>query len=217
MRRTHGDAFMNKTLPFPTLLAAILGLSPASSPCSAAGFLDFFKRTPATNDTNTATLASLSQDQITSGLKEALAKGVQQAIGTLGKTNGFLNDLSVKIPMPSSLTKVETTLRTLRQDKLADEFIATMNSAAEQAVPQAAVVLGDSIKQMSIADAKSILTGTNNAATQYFRRTSETNLHARFLPIVKTATEKAGVTSAYKKMVDKAGTAFGGVAAGLLN
>ena len=67
-----------------------------------------------------------------------------------------------------------------------------MNRAAEQAVPEAAAVLGDSVKQMSIADAKSILTGTNNAATQYFRRTSETNLYARFLPIVKAATEKAG-------------------------
>ena len=137
------------------------------------------------------------------GLKEALAKGVQQAVATLGKPDGFLKDANVKIPMPESLQKVEKTLRTLRQDKLADEFVTTMNRAAEQAVPEAAAVLGDSVKQMSIADAKSILTGTNNAATQYFRRTSETNLHARFLPIVKTATEKAGVTGAYKRMTDK--------------
>ena len=109
---------------------------------------------------------------------------------------------AVRLTM-TGLAAVESLL-TLRQDKLADEFVTTMNRAAEQAVPEAAAVLGDSVKQMSIADAKSIVTGTNNAATQYFRRTSETNLHARFLPIVKAATEKAGVTSAYKRMTDKA-------------
>lgn len=113
--------------------------------------------------------------------------------------------------MPETLQKVERTLRTLRQDKLADEFVATMNRAAEQAVPAAAAVLGDAVKQMTLADAKAILTSTNNAATAYFRRTSETNLHQRFLPIVQKATEKAGVTGAYKKMTEKA--SFGGFSA----
>lgn len=154
--------------------------------------------------------AALTQDQMVGGLKEALGKGVEQAVANLGKTDGFLKDANVRIPMPENLQKVEKTLRMLRQDKLADEFVTTMNRAAEQAVPEAAAVLGDSVKQMSIADAKSILTGTNNAATEYFRRTSETNLHARFLPIVKGATEKAGVTSAYKRMTDKASSGFGG-------
>jgi hypothetical protein len=86
-----------------------------------------------------------------------------------------------------------------------------MNRAAEQAVPEAAAVLGDSVKAMTLADAKTILTGTNDAATAYFRRTSETNLYARFLPIVQKATENAGVTSAYKKMTEKAN--FGGFSA----
>jgi hypothetical protein len=100
---------------------------------------------------------------------------------------------------------VEKGLRAVGQHGLADQFVATMNHAAERAVPEAAAVLGDSVKQMSIADAKSILLSTNNAATQYFRRTSETNLHVRFLPIVKAATEKSGVTAAYKQMTDAAG------------
>ena len=147
----------------------------------------------------------LTQDQMVGGLKEALAKGVGTAVSSLGKEDGFLKDAGVKIPMPESLQTVEKALRTLRQDRLVDEFVTTMNRAAEQAVPEAAAVLGDSVKQLSIADAKSILTGTNNAATQYFRRTSETNLYARFLPIVKAATEKAGVTGSYKRMTDKAG------------
>jgi hypothetical protein len=148
----------------------------------------------------TGSVAGLSNDQMISGLKEALAKGVQYA--------------QVKIPLPGSLNKVERTLRTVGQDHLADEFITTMNRAAEQAVPEAASVLGDTVKQMTLADAKAILTSTNTAATDYFRRTSTTNLHARFLPIVKQATEKVGVTAAYKRMTDKAG--LGGFGASLL-
>jgi len=159
---------------------------------------------------------ALTQDQMVSGLKEALGNGVQQAVASLGRQDGFLKDVGVKIPMPENLQKVERTLRTLRQDKLADEFVTTLNRAAEQAVPEGAAVLGDSVKQMSVADGKSILTGTNNAATQYFRRTSESNLYARFLPIVKAATAKAGVTGAYKRMTDEAGGGLGGLGGSLL-
>jgi hypothetical protein len=190
----------------------------AVAPDSGANILDLLKSKPSASQpaTATASLSGLSQDQMVGGLKEALGKGAQQAVASLGKTDGFLKDANVKIPMPESLQRVEKALRTLRQDKLADEFVTTLNRAAEQAVPEAAAVLGDSVKQMSISDAKSILTGTNNAATQYFRRTSETNLHARFLPIVKAATEKAGVTGAYKRMTDKTGGGLGGLGSSLL-
>lgn len=200
---------MNMTLPTSLWLSLILA---AATPLTAADLLDLFKSKPATETAGaTAALAGLSQDQLVGGLKEALGKGVQQAIASLGKPDGFLKDVRVKIPMPESLQKAEKALRALHQDKYADEFVETMNRAAEQAVPEAAGVLGDSLKQMSIADAQSILKGTNNAATQYFRRTSGTNLHARLLPIVKAATEKAGVTGAYKRMVDKAGSSLSGL------
>ena len=148
--------------------------------------------------------ASLSQDQVVQGLKEALGKGVQQAVSRLGQDGGFLTNANVKIPMPEKLRTVEKTLRVLKQDKLADDFVSTMNHAAEKAVPEAAGVFGDAIKGMSIEDARGILTGTNNAATQYFRRTTETNLYAKFLPIVKRATDQTGVTSAYKQLMAKA-------------
>ena len=175
---------------------------------NGGNLLDLIK--PASGQTSS--IAGLSQDQLVQGLKEALSKGVEQAIGNLGKEDGFLKDLNVKIPMPQNLQKVEKTLRALHQDQLADEFVTTMNRAAEKAVPEAASVLADSVKQMSIADASAILTGTNNAATQYFRRTSETNLFTRFHPIVQKATEEAGVTKVYKQMMDKAslGSSFGG-------
>jgi hypothetical protein len=129
---------------------------------------------------------------------------VQHAVTNLGHDGGFLTNLDVKIPIPAKLQSVEKTLRFLKQDKMADEFVATMNHSAEQAVPQAAGVFGDAIKAMSIQDAKNILTGTNNAATQYFRRVTQTNLFAKFLPIVKQATDQTGVTSAYNRFMEKA-------------
>jgi len=181
----------------------------ASSAQEIKDLLGLKKSAPASTS---PALGALSQEQVTAGLKEALAKGVEQAIAALGKEDGFLKDLNVRIPMPDSLKKVEKTLRSLHQDQLADEFVTTMNRAAEQAVPEAAGVLGDSVKQMSVGDATTILTGTNNAATQYFRRTSETNLYTRFLPIVKAATEKTGVTGAYKRMTDATAGKLGGLA-----
>lgn len=155
----------------------------------------------------TAGLASLSEGQVTGGLKEALGKGVQHAVSQLGHDDGFLTNLNVKIPMPEKLRAVEKTLRALKQDKLADDFVSTMNHAAEQAVPEAASVFGDAVKNMSVEDAKAILTGPNDAATQYFRKTTQTNLFEKFLPIVKTATDKTGVTAAYKQLMAKAGGA----------
>jgi len=159
-----------------------------------------------TNQTAALSLNSLSQDQMIGGLKEALGKGVQNAVSRLGHDGGFLTNLNVKIPMPEKLRTVEKTLRTLKQDKLADDFVRSMNSAAEKAVPEAAAVFGDAVKQMSIADAKSILTGTNNAATQYFRRVTETNLFIRFHPVVTNATQQVGVTAFYKRMTAQVGS-----------
>ena len=150
------------------------------------------------------TLAGLSQDQAVQGLKGALAKGLQGAIANLGHDGGFLTNLNVKIPMPEKLQTVEKAVRAMKQDKLADDFVNTMNHAAEQAVPEAASVFADSLKQMSIEDAKGILGGSNDAATQYFQRTTQTNLYAKFYPIVQKATAQTGVTAAYKNLMAKA-------------
>jgi hypothetical protein len=149
-------------------------------------------------------LASLSQGQMVKGLEDALGKGLQHAIATLGHDSGFLTNLNVKIPMPEKMQKVEATLRAMKQDKLADDFVATMNHAAEQAVPEAGTVFADALKQMSIEDAKSILTGPDDAATQYFQKTTRTNLYPKFYPIVQKATSNAGVTAAYKNLMEKA-------------
>jgi hypothetical protein len=158
------------------------------------------------NSTVTPTgISSLSQAEISQGLKEALAKGTKNAIAQLGKNGGFLNDAGVKIPMPDSLAKVEKLMRKLHQDQLADQFVATMNHAAEKAVPEAADVISDALKAMTLEDVQGILKGPDDAATQYFRKNSEAKLTERFRPIVSSATEQTGVTSAYKKMMGKAG------------
>ncbi|MDB6131134.1 MAG: hypothetical protein JWM04_2241 [Verrucomicrobiales bacterium] len=148
-------------------------------------------------------ISGLSDTQIVAALKEALAKGVENAVTNLGKSDGFLADANVKIPLPESLLTIEKGLRAVGQTKLADDFVVTMNRAAEQAVPEAATVLADSVRQMTFADASSLLTSTNTAATEYFKRTSSTNLYAKFKPIIVKATESTGVTGAYKAMTTK--------------
>lgn len=200
-------------LLFGLLLASSM---PGTHGASIFERLGFGRKT--TNQTGTAaSLANLSEDQVRSGLRQALSNGVATAIAQLGTTNGFLNNRLVKIPMPPALQKVERTLRTLRQDKMADDFILTLNRAAEKAVPEAATILTDAVSSMNLADAKNILTATNNAATEYFRRTSGTNLYMKFLPIIQNATSEAGVTALYKQMLDKTkATSFGGLGASLL-
>ena len=147
----------------------------------------------------------LTNAEMVTGLKEALDKGTQFAVDELGKPGGFLDNSKVRIPMPDSLAWVESSLRTLGQDELADEFITTMNQAAEQAVPEAAEVFGEAIQNMSVEDAQGILTGPDDAATQYFRDHTESTLTDRMRPIVESATASTGVTSAYKNMMDSAG------------
>ena len=147
----------------------------------------------------------LTQQEIVAGLRAALDKGVGYAVTDLGREGGFLRNLEVRIPVPESLQPAERTLRALGQGALVDEFQTTMNRAAEKAVPEAAEVLLSSIRQMTFADAENILRGHETAATDFFRRTSETNLHARFLPVVREATARTGVTAAYKRMTQHAG------------
>jgi len=170
-----------------------------------------------TNKTVTSAVADsgLSSDQMVGGLKEALGKGVERAVTSLGHDGGFLTNLNVKIPMPEKLQSAEKALRLAGQNQMADDFVGSMNHAAERAVPVAAGVFGDAIKQMSIADARGILSGPNDSATQYFRKATHTNLFARFYPIVQKATDQVGVTAQYKQMMsrftalDTVGSLFG--------
>ena len=147
-----------------------------------------------------AGLASLSNQDAGSGLKDALAQGSAAAVGKLGVENGFLNNDKVKIPLPDALKRVESGLRLMGMQRQADELVVAMNHAAEQAVPEAKPLLIAAIKNMSWQDAKGILTGGETAATDYFRRTTSDQLTAKFLPIVTKATSRVGLAEKYNNI-----------------
>lgn len=151
---------------------------------------------------------NVSDTEISGGLKEALTKGVRFAVNSLGRQDGFLKNARVKIPLPKNLQRVERGLRIAGQGRTVDEFVTSMNRAAEKAVPVAIDVFVDSIKQMTFDDARQILfSGRDDAATQFFKRTSEEALRGKFRPIVEDLTESVGVTQKYKTMIGKYGFA----------
>ncbi|MFB0935304.1 MAG: DUF4197 domain-containing protein [Propionivibrio sp.] len=151
-----------------------------------------------------AGLDALSSNDTASGLKEALTRGAEIAVGQLGKKDGFLGDKRVRIPLPESARSVEKAMRTFGMKKQADELIETMNRAAEMAVVEAKPILTNAVKNMSFDDARGILTGGEDAATQYFRRTTSNDIAARFLPIVKKATAKVDLAGQYNQYAGQA-------------
>lgn len=187
------------------LLAVLLVIFSIHVHAGWRDFLDVFKKDKQSAELTKDVNGGLAETDIVNGLKEALTRGARSAVSMLGREDGFLANPTVKIPMPKSLRKVEKGLRKIGQDKVADNFVEAMNRAAEKAVPEAASIFADAVKDMSIADARDILQGEDDAATRYFRNNSGKKLKEKFLPIVKQATNQAGVTSKYKKMTDKLG------------
>ena len=151
---------------------------------------------------NAVSLGDLSNTEASSGLKEALIQGAGKAVGKLGAVDGFLGNPKVKIPLPDSLKKAEKAMRMFGMGKQADELVLKMNRAAEAAVPEAKALLVDSVKKMSVQDAKGILTGGDDAATQYFKRTTSGPMAEKFLPIVKKATENVQLAQQYNKFAE---------------
>lgn len=146
----------------------------------------------------------LSNRDVVAGLKEALSKGATNAVGNLGKVDGFFGNDRVKIPLPDSMKKVDQTLRNIGMGQYADELVLTMNRAAEAAVPEARILLVSAVKEMSVQDAKGILSGGDTAATDYFRNKTSQKLSAKFLPIVQQATAKVGVAQKYNQLAGNA-------------
>ena len=149
-------------------------------------------------------LASLTNKDATGGLKEALTQGAQMAVAALGKENGFYGDPKVKIPLPETLQKVEKPMRMMGMGKQFDELVLSMNRAAEAAVPESKTLLVNAVKNMSVEDAKKILTGGDTAGTEYFKRQTEAPLATKFLPIVKQATDKVGLAQQYNSLAGQA-------------
>ena len=152
-------------------------------------------------------LDAISTGDASAGVKEALSKGADYAVASLGKNGGFLGNDKVKIPLPGYLQKAESALRMFGMGKQADQLVETMNHAAENAVAVAKPVLVESIKKMSVQDAKGILTGGDDSVTQYFKRTSTEQLTAKFMPIVKKETGKLQLADQYNQFAGKAASA----------
>ena len=155
-----------------------------------------------------AGLDDISNRDAINGLKEALTRGSNAAVARLGVENGFFGNDRVKIPLPPSLRRLEAVMRSIGMDRQADELVLRMNRGAEAAVPEARTLLVDAAKRMSVQDAKGILTGGDDAATQYFRRTTSEPLVKRFQPIVKKAMEKMKLAQKYDEIA-ASGAKFG--------
>lgn len=161
-------------------------------------------------DTSPTTSGQMMSGQAVSGVKETLARGVENAINQLGQEDGFLDDPAVRIGLPGQLDSIASTARKLGQGQHVDQLELTMNRAAEAAVPAAAEVFGDAIRKMSVRDATGLLTGGKQSVTDYFRASSGEALRERLLPIVAHATAANGTTAAYKSLMEKGGGALSG-------
>lgn len=154
---------------------------------------------PARQTTATGGVEALSSAEVDAGLKEALTRGADTAVTQLGRTDGFFGDPELKIPLPPALQKAEKAMRLLGMGKQADDLVLSMNRAAEAAVPQAKSLLVDAVKQMTLEDAKGILTGGQTSATDFFRGETEAKLTERFQPVVKSTTDKIGLAQQYNR------------------
>ena len=169
---------------------------------TASGWQDAINT--ATSATTGATSISsgktTSQTSASSGVKEALSLGANQAVSLLGKDGGFLNNSAVKIPVPSSLKTVASAAEKLGGKSYVDDFVKTMNTAASKSVPKTASILSDTISNMSVEDAQSIVSGSNTAATDYFKNKSGTKLLTAIMPIIKESVNDSQVMSSYKSL-----------------
>ncbi len=173
-----------KGIPRIMLVATLLAY--VSMPCLASG------------------LDTLTSKDAAGGLRAALSQGIGTAVSQLGANNGFLNDPKVAIPLPAALDKADRALRMVGMSGQADQLRVTINHAAEQAVAQANPVFEDALRHMSFSDAKTILTGGDDAGTQYFRRATSVRLTQKFKPIVAGATAKLQLASKYDEFAGKA-------------
>ena len=205
-------------------LTGLLTASVIVAGAAHAGFDDLMKSAGGLLNSPSATTAgraggSLSDGQINAGLKEALSVGAERAVSVLGSDGGFLNDASVRIPLPGVLGSAAKGLRAAGQGKYVDALETTMNRAAEEAVPETLGIVKDTVKNMTLDDVRGILGGGDDAATQFLRKRAGGSMRKAVLPIVSRATDSAGATVAYKTLKTQADGAIGGLGSlgGLVN
>lgn len=171
-----------------------------------AGFSDFLKGATEKLAGSPTSTSGASDGDIVQGLKQALQIGTARAVETVSATNGFYDNPKIKIPLPGAVQKVEPALRLVGYGDKVDAFELSMNRAAEKATPQAKALFVDSIKAMSFDDARKVLSGGDNAATQYFEEKTSGQLQEMFKPIVNQTMAEVGVTRAYQDLDAKVQT-----------
>lgn len=185
---------MKRTL---VLLAALSLLSPLTA--GASGLLDALSRelAPALKT------STLDESTAVKGLKEALATGTERAVKEVARPDGYFGNQLIKILLPEKIQTVANVLGTLGYQSQVDEFVLSMNRAAEKAAPQAASFFGDAIRQMSVEDARGIIAGGDRAATDFFEKKTRQKLFDAFKPTVAKSMEQVGTVRAYKEMIGK--------------
>ncbi len=153
--------------------------------------------------------SNLSNSVISSGLKEALSIGLTDGIKSLSQKNGFYNNSIAKILMPEELQTVEKTLRSLGMGSLADKGVKLLNSAAEDAVSEAAPIFVNALTSMTITDAKGILLGGNNSATNYLKLKTNTDLTKAFQPKIEASLGKVGADKVWNNLISRYNTLTG--------
>ena len=185
---------------------AALAVAALAAPGPAAAQLDrFLKDAPKLPGVSVSPPAGtgLSTDKIVAGLKEALKVGTENAVSFTGKMDGFFANQAIKILMPEKLRTVETGLRAVGYGPKVDEFVLSMNRAAERAAPAARGIFSDALGAMTFDDARKIWSGPDNAATEYFRNKTSGQLTTAFTPVVDKAMGETGVTRQYKELIGR--------------
>src|SRR5690606_8164254 len=145
----------------------------------------------------------ISQAEIASGLRQALNFGIEKQVTKLTQEDGFYKNSLVKILLPTELQKVDKTLRDIGLGNLADEGLKVLNRAAEDAVKEATPIFVNAVKEITFADAKNILLGTDTAATSYLQNKTVTPLYGKFSPVIKKSLDKVGATSVWANIINK--------------
>ena len=163
-----------------------------------AGLSDFFKDLG-----KNIQPASLSEDRIAQGLKEALRIGAEKSVNIVSKTNGYFGNPDIRIPLPQSLSKVEKFARMAGYGDPIDSFLESMNRAAESAAPKATSLFVDAVSEMTLEDAKKILDGPDDSATTYLRNKTFGKLVEVFTPKVHDSMTNIEVTRKYQELTSQ--------------
>jgi hypothetical protein len=185
-------------------LALLVAMPLLSGPVLAQGFFDKGKdmlKGLGVQAPSTDSVSALSSGEIAKGLKEALRIGSERVVGTLGASDGFNKSSDVHIPLPDSLRNVQSMLNKVGMGALGNDLELKLNRAAEAAVPKAKTLFGNAITEMSIDDAKKILSGPKDSATQYFKSKMSGPLAGEMKPIVNQQLSQVGAIASYDKML----------------